>query len=33
MGRIETVPEPSHGYEQSMILTIPPLAFLLLKPA
>jgi 1,4-alpha-glucan branching enzyme len=33
MGRIETVPEPSHGYERSMILTIPPLAFLLLKPA
>src|SRR5262249_22155021 len=26
-------PAPSHGFEQSLRLTLPPLAFLLLKPA
>jgi 1,4-alpha-glucan branching enzyme len=31
-GRIETVREPSHGCPQSLVLTIPPLGFLLLKP-
>jgi 1,4-alpha-glucan branching enzyme len=31
-GRIESAGEPSHGFEQSLTLTLPPLGFLLLKP-
>jgi len=31
-GRVSTDPVPSHGYEQSVRLTLPPLGFLLLKP-
>ena len=31
-GRVETLAEPSHGFECSMCLTLPPLGFLLLKP-
>jgi 1,4-alpha-glucan branching enzyme len=30
-GGVHTEPTPSHGYEQSMTVTIPPLGFLLLK--
>jgi len=32
-GRVTTDPIPSHGHEQSLRLTLPPLGFLLLKPA
>ena len=31
LGRLETVPEHSHGLPQSLILTLPPLAALILK--
>jgi 1,4-alpha-glucan branching enzyme len=31
-GRIECAPTGSHGYAQSLVLTIPPLGFLLLEP-
>jgi 1,4-alpha-glucan branching enzyme len=31
-GSVSTEPVPSHGYEQSVRLTLPPLGFLLLKP-
>jgi 1,4-alpha-glucan branching enzyme len=31
-GRLDTANAPSHGHEQSLTLTIPPLAYLLLKP-
>jgi 1,4-alpha-glucan branching enzyme len=31
-GLVSTEPVPSHGYEQSVRLTLPPLGFLLLKP-
>ena len=31
-GRVECTNEPSHGYAQSITLTLPPLGFLLLKP-
>jgi 1,4-alpha-glucan branching enzyme len=31
-GRVETRAEPSHGFECSMDLTLPPLGFLILKP-
>jgi 1,4-alpha-glucan branching enzyme len=31
-GRVTCANEPSHGYRQSLALTIPPLGFLLLKP-
>ena len=32
-GWVETAPVPAHGFEQSLALTLPPLGFLLLKPA
>ena len=32
-GRVEASDTPSHGYEHSLALTLPPLGFLLLKPA
>ena len=31
-GRVSTDPVPSHGHEQSVRLTLPPLGFLLFKP-
>ena len=31
-GRVESQARPSHGYEQSIALTVPPLGFLLLRP-
>jgi 1,4-alpha-glucan branching enzyme len=31
-GRVESEPRPSHGYERSIALTVPPLGFLLLRP-
>ena len=31
-GVVFTEPIPSHGHEQSLRLTLPPLGFLLLKP-
>jgi 1,4-alpha-glucan branching enzyme len=31
-GRVNALAEPSHGFECSMTLTLPPLGFLLLKP-
>ncbi len=31
-GRVESTADPSHGFERSMCLTLPPLGFLLLKP-
>jgi 1,4-alpha-glucan branching enzyme len=31
-GRVETTADPSHGFERSLCLTLPPLGFLLLKP-
>jgi hypothetical protein len=31
-GVVFTEPIASHGYEQSLRLTLPPLGFLLLKP-
>jgi 1,4-alpha-glucan branching enzyme len=31
-GRVESAADPSHGFERSMWLTLPPLGFLLLKP-
>jgi 1,4-alpha-glucan branching enzyme len=30
-GRVASAPSPSHGFEQSLSLTVPPLGFLLLK--
>jgi 1,4-alpha-glucan branching enzyme len=32
-GSVSTEPIPAHGFPQSLRLTIPPLGFLLLKPA
>jgi 1,4-alpha-glucan branching enzyme len=32
-GAVETEPIPSHGFAQSLRLTLPPLGFLLLKPS
>ncbi|MEJ7735546.1 MAG: 1,4-alpha-glucan branching protein GlgB [Polyangiaceae bacterium] len=32
LGRVEVQPVPSHGYEQSIVLTLPPLASLWLVP-
>jgi len=31
-GRVESEARPSHGYRQSIALTVPPLGFLLLRP-
>ena len=31
-GRVECANEPSHGFANSLVLTLPPLGFLLLKP-
>jgi len=31
-GALETQPIPSHGYPQSLVLTLPPLAALVLEP-
>jgi 1,4-alpha-glucan branching enzyme len=31
-GRIASDAAPSHGFEQSLTLTLPPLGFLILKP-
>jgi 1,4-alpha-glucan branching enzyme len=33
LGAVETVPVPAHGHGQSLVLTIPPLACLVLRPA
>jgi 1,4-alpha-glucan branching enzyme len=32
-GRVLALDEPSHGHAHSLTLTVPPLGFLLLKPA
>jgi 1,4-alpha-glucan branching enzyme len=32
-GEVSTDPVPSHGFAQSVRLTLPPLGFLLLKPS
>lgn len=32
-GRVTTVPQAAHGHGQSLLLTLPPLSMLLLKPA
>jgi 1,4-alpha-glucan branching enzyme len=32
LGSLETEPVPSHGYPQSLVLTLPPLAALVLRP-
>jgi 1,4-alpha-glucan branching enzyme len=31
-GRVVAVAEPSHGHQQSLSLTVPPLGFLVLRP-
>ena len=32
LGRVETTPEPWHGFEQSLAITLPPLAMVLFAP-
>jgi 1,4-alpha-glucan branching enzyme len=32
LGHVETEPVPLHGHEQSLSLTLPPLATIVLKP-
>ena len=32
LGEVTTIDEPSHGFDYSLSLTVPPLAFVLLTP-